>query len=108
MLEEQLFARDRALALRIPDHEIGVITGCDAPLVTAEPCEARRVGTQPAGQLHEACAALLRLGPDGAEPELQRCDAPPGLVKVAALLLLELRRARTVIGDDEIDHTFEQ
>ena len=90
---------DGERGVRIPDHQVGV-----AARRRCGPCglEARRAAPaprHPARQLHEAGAApraprSRRTG----SAELQRRDAAPGGDEVAALELLQRRRARAVVA----------
>src|SRR2546427_791703 len=41
----------REARLRIPDHQIGIVPGCDAALASLEPREARWAGGEPAGEV---------------------------------------------------------
>ena len=57
----------------------------------------------PARPRRRARARGRGLGPHRRQPELQRRDAAPGLAEVAGVESLELRRARRVVGDHEVD-----
>src|SRR5688572_19103068 len=108
VFEEQLLLLQRESLPGVPDDQVGVVTGCDAPLPRAEASKAGGVQARPARQVEQRRAARLGVGPQGGEAERERGDATPGVVEVAPLELLELRRTGAMIRDHEVDDALQQ
>ena len=73
----------RKLTLGIPDHKVGVVARSQRPLAAMQSGQARRAGAHPADKIGDLMASAARLGPDGAQAELQAGDSAPCMTKVA-------------------------
>ena len=95
---------DRHLAIRIDNHEVGVVSRA-----RSRPCvrrgrpaaPARRTSTRRAARAE--CRAVAAPVHTTGSDELQRRDAAPRREEVAVVDVLERRRRRRVIGGDQID-----
>ena len=86
-----------------PDDKVGIESGGEPALAMLQPGQPRGCGAHSLGQSHDIQTAQARLVPHGWQAELERRDAAPRLEEVTAIWRLALRRARGMIGGDEVD-----
>src|SRR5579884_3424032 len=91
--------------IRIKDDEIGIMTRRDLAFLLLQTSEMGRIRAHPAGDVFESEAAVASSSPNRRKCDGQRGDAAPGSVEVASIQLLQVGRARRMIGRDQIENT---
>ena len=93
---------DRELIIRIPDHEIGIVSRRNPPLARRQPGKRGRRFTHPASDVADAVATIAGLGPHCGEPEFDRRDAAPGPDEIS--WAFQRWRGGRVIADHHFEH----
>src|SRR5277367_89139 len=95
----RIHAKDR---LRIPDHEISIVSFRDCAFLPRQACETCRTSTRPLRDAAHRIAVRPRRSPHSGERKLERSDAAPRGEKIAGIFVLHFRRTRGMVAGDEI------
>ena len=99
---------DFEAGIRIPDHQIGVVTGDNPSFLVIEPGETGGSFAEPFGKMRKRKSAKFGFRPHSRKTELQRGNAAPGIQKITAFLAFHLWRAGRVVGGDHVNGSIAQ